>query len=171
MERSSRREFLKRSASIVAGACAGSARAAPNEVSMLPIVDTHQHLWDLTKFKLPWLKDAPPAFNKNYVISDYLDATRGANVLKSIYMEVDVDESQHTAEAEYVIELCKKADNPMVGAVIGGRPASDGFGKYLAQFTNITYIKGVRQVLHNTGTPAGFCLGEQFIKGVELLGD
>jgi predicted TIM-barrel fold metal-dependent hydrolase len=171
MERSSRREFLKQSVSIVAGACAVSAHAAPNEVPMLPVVDTHQHLWDLTKFKLPWLKDAPAAFNRNYVMSNYLDATRGANVLKSIYMEVDVDESQHTAEAEYVIQLCKQADNPMVGAVIGGRPASDDFGSYLMQFKNITYVKGVRQVLHSDATPAGYCLAEKFIKGVQLLGD
>ena len=25
----------------------------------IPIIDTHQHLWDLDKFRLPWLADAP----------------------------------------------------------------------------------------------------------------
>ena len=31
----------------------------PVKKGRLPIVDTHQHLWDLTKFKPPWLGDAP----------------------------------------------------------------------------------------------------------------
>ncbi len=166
MELTGRRAFLKQSAAVVVGAF-----AAPNEVPMLPILDTHQHLWDLSKFKLPWLKDAPESFRKNHVMSDYLNATRGLNVVKTIYMEVDVDESQHVAEAEYVTDLCKQADNPMAATVIGGRPASAGFAKYVAQFKNNTYVKGVRQVLHNTDVPAGFCLAEKFIQGVKLLGD
>ena len=134
MQQTYRREFLKQSAVVVAAAWASGVQAGPKEVPMLSIVDTHQHLWDLTKFKLPWLKDAPPAFNKSHVMSDYLDATRGLNVVQSVYMEVDVDESQHTAEAQYVCGLCKQADNPMVAAVIGGRPASADFAKYVAQF-------------------------------------
>jgi predicted TIM-barrel fold metal-dependent hydrolase len=167
-----RREFLiQAAAAVVAGACAVGARAGASEESMLPIVDTHQHLWDLSKFKLPWLKDAPESFRKNHVMSDYLDVTRGLNVVKSVYMEVDMDPSRHVAEAEYVIELCKKADNPMVAAVIGGRPASNDFAQYVARFKDSAYVKGVRQVLHNKDVPAGFCLREPFIKGVRLLGD
>jgi L-fuconolactonase len=165
-----RREFLRQSAAALVGAWAAGGRAAPDETPMLPIVDTHQHLWDLTKLKLPWLKNAPH-IAKSHLMSDYLDATRGLNVVKTIYMEVDADESQHVAEAEYATDLCKKADNPMVAAVIGGRPASDDFAKYLARFRDNTYVKGVRQVLHNKDIPAGFCLGDKFINGVRLLAD
>jgi predicted TIM-barrel fold metal-dependent hydrolase len=158
------------SAAVAASAWAVGARAAPSEDAMLPIIDTHQHLWDLTKLKLPWLKDAPH-IAKSYLMSDYLDATRGSNIVKTIYMEVDVDESQHVAEAEYVTDLCKKADNPMVAVVIGGRPASDDFAKYIARYKDSAYVKGVRQVLHNKEIPAGYCVGDKFVKGVRLLGD
>ena len=61
----------------------------------LPIIDTHQHLWDLTKFKLPWHKgDETKPLQRSFVLSDYLEATKGLNVVKTVYMEVDVEPDQ-----------------------------------------------------------------------------
>src|SRR5262245_56223289 len=70
----------------------------------LLIVDTHQHLWDLTKFSLPWTK-GEKTLARSFVMSDYLAATRGLGVLGTVYMEVDVDPAQQVQEAEYVIDL------------------------------------------------------------------
>jgi predicted TIM-barrel fold metal-dependent hydrolase len=158
-----RRQFLS-------AAAAATVAAVGKSKPMLPIVDTHQHLWDLTKFRLPWLKEGD-VFNKSHVMSDYLKATAGLNVVKTIYMEVDVAPEQQNEEAEYVIGLCQRADNPMVAAVISGRPASDAFPKYIRQYKDSAVIKGVRQVLHAESTPPGTCLDEKFIKGVRLLGE
>ena len=169
MRRTDRRSFLKRAASLAAVCVRGELLAAPKETAMLPIVDTHQHLWDLSKFRLPWLKGGD-VFNKSHVMSDYLKATAGLNVVQTVYMEVDVAPEQQTEEAEYVIGLCERADTPMAAAVIGGRPASDAFPKYIGQFKDSAYIKGVRQVLHGDSTPPGYCLDDRFIKGVRLLG-
>src|SRR4051812_4526544 len=118
-----RRSFLKQLAASGA-ALAGiahapvSLRAAePSKESTvktpadLPIVDTHQHLWDLTKFNLPWTKDNEK-LGRSFVMSDYLAATRGLNVVKTVYMEVDVDPTQQQREAEFVIGLCQRDDNP-----------------------------------------------------------
>jgi predicted TIM-barrel fold metal-dependent hydrolase len=171
----SRRDFLKRSAGVAAmSALPASASEAKEAGSMkeepLPIIDTHQHLWDLKQFKLPWLtKDSP--LNRNYLMSDYFKVTEGLNIVKTIYMEVDLDPSQQQAEAEFVIETCKRADNPMVAGVISGRPASEGFAKYIRTFKNSAYVKGVRQVLHNADIPSGVCLDAKFIRGVRLLGE
>ena len=77
---------------------------------MLPIIDTHQHLWDLSVFDMPWLEDAP-TLNRSFVTSDYLAATAGLNVVKTVYMEVDVSAAQKIAEAEHLIELCAAGDN------------------------------------------------------------
>ena len=70
-----------------------------------PIIDTHQHLWDLERFRLPWLQGAPK-LNKSFLMQDYLQATAGLGVVKTVYMEVDVDPSQHVREAEYVAAVC-----------------------------------------------------------------
>jgi predicted TIM-barrel fold metal-dependent hydrolase len=137
---------------------------------MLPIIDTHQHLWDLKKFRLPWIQEGS-ILAKNHLMSDYLKATEGLNVVKTIYMEVDLDPVQQQAEAEFVIETCKRGDTPMVAGVISGRPDSDVFAKYITPFKNNPYIKGVRRILHSPATPAGYCLDEKFIKGIRLLGE
>jgi L-fuconolactonase len=104
-------------------------------------------------------------------MKDYLEATKGLNLVKSVYMEVDVDPAQQVQEAEYVIDLCRRNDNPMVGAVISGRPASSEFKAYITKYKDSPHIKGVRQVLHGDSNPAGFCLDIQFVKSVQLLGD
>jgi predicted TIM-barrel fold metal-dependent hydrolase len=55
--------------------------------------------------------------------------------------------------------------------VISGRPSSDRFARYIAPFASVSVIKGVRQVLHGSGTPPGYCLDDRFVRGVRLLGD
>ncbi len=137
---------------------------------MIPILDTHQHLWDLSLFRLPWLEGAS-SIKKNHVMQDYFEATEGLNVVKTIYMEVAVADDQISQEAEYVIDLCGQDDNPMVGAVIGGRPNSPDFPAYVKRFAQSPYIKGVRQVLHVSDTPEGYSLQSEFVRGVQLLGE
>ena len=45
---------------------------------MIPIVDTHQHLWDLAQFALPWLEgEGMEPLRKNHLMSDYLAAGSG----------------------------------------------------------------------------------------------
>jgi predicted TIM-barrel fold metal-dependent hydrolase len=136
----------------------------------LPIVDTHQHLWDLSKLRLSWLKGSG-ALDRNYVMKDYLEATAGLNVVKAVYMEVDVDAEDKVAEAEYVIDICRRGDTPTCAAVIGGRPGEPGFREYITRYKGSPYIKGVRQVLFawKEGTP--FFLDKAYVDSVRLLGE
>jgi len=170
-----RRHFLAASAALAVAA------ANPDDeenATLFPVIDTHQHLWDLSKFRLPWHKDEPK-LAKNHLMTDYLAATadlgsvagQPARIVKTVYMEVDVDPAQQNAEADYVLDLCARADNPMVAAVISGRPSVDDFARYLDRFKNSSCIKGLRQVLHGPDTPAGYCLDSKFIRGIRLLGE
>lgn len=132
----------------------------------IPILDTHQHLWDLDKFRLPWLKSAGK-LNRSYLTKDYLEAVQGLNVVKTVYMEVAVEVSQQLAEAQHVVELCRRSDNPTAAAVIGGRPANDGFPRYIGRFKDSPCVKGVRQILDGPEP----CRDKQFIRGIRLLGE
>ncbi len=170
-----RRDVLKcaavaAAASVVPTAAAVPVRFVQQEEKMPRIVDTHVHLWDLNRFRLPWLeKDSPLA--RSHVMKDYRTAIEGLNVVKGVYMEVDVDPKQHVAEADYVLEICRQANTPLVGAVIGGRPAGDDFAKYIQRFRGNRFLKGVRQVLHNAAAKAGLCNTPAFVRGVQALGD
>ncbi len=136
---------------------------------MIPIIDTHQHLWDLSRLRLPWLPgDGPLA--RSHVMTDYLEAVADLNVVKTVYMEVDVAHEQRPAEAEYVIELCRRDDNPMIATVIGGDPAEPGFEAYVRRFSGSPYVKGFRQVLHGE-LPKGHCLKPEFVRGIRFLGE
>jgi predicted TIM-barrel fold metal-dependent hydrolase len=177
----SRREFIQQTSltALAAGTFASSSwlrqatgaddDAASNE--LLPIIDTHQHLWDLDKFQPPWLSGAPEILAKSYVTKDFLAATEGLNVVKAVYMEVDVDPKQQVEEAEHVIELSQSDQHPTAGAVISGRPNSASFEPYITRFKDSPYIKGVRQVLHVPNTPRGLCLEKQYVASIRLLGE
>ena len=174
MQNIARRDFLTQTAALagVTVAIGQSWLCSAGEQPMddTPIIDTHQHLWDLGVVRLPWLSGASH-INRDFVTKDYLEASHGLNVVKTVYMEVDVDPEDHVKEAEYVLGLCKDDANPMAAAVIGGRPASKEFAKYIERYAGNKYIKGVRQILHVDSTPQGFCLQPQFIAGVQLLGE
>ena len=137
----------------------------------LPIVDTHQHLWDLQRFTLPWLQgDGDHPLRRDFLMADYLAAAEGLNVTKTVYMEVNVRPDQQAQEAEYVLDLCRRDDNPMVAAVIGGSPQDAAFRQYIERFARSPEIKGVRTVLHDADRPRGMCLEPQFVENMKLLG-
>ncbi|MBM4068488.1 MAG: amidohydrolase [Planctomycetes bacterium] len=165
----SRRTFIAGLAATTTALAQASA-ADDNDKGQLRIVDTHVHLWDLKRFTLPWIeKDSPLA--RSFVMKDYQAAIRGLNVVKGVYMEVDVSPKQLVAEAEYVLDICRQGKTPLVAAVIGGRPGADDFPKYLQRFRGNRYLKGVRQVLQNPATKPGYCLSENFVRGVRRLGE
>jgi L-fuconolactonase len=173
----SRRQFLGQTATAATAAFASGALFPVNytqgqsavSANELPLVDCHQHLWDLAKFNLPWLQPGS-LLDRSYVMSDYLAAIEGTGIQRSVYMEVDVEPSQQQAEADHLIEICKGGKAPTVAAVVSGRPAAENFKAYVSAFRGTPYIKGVRQVLHGDSTPAGYCLQDSFVRGIRLMG-
>jgi len=173
-----RRQFLGQTASAASAillapaiAPAQQAKGQPAVTANdIPIIDCHQHLWDLGKFNLLWIKPGT-LLARSYVMSDYLAAIDGTGVKHAVYMEVDVEPTQQQAEAEHLIGICKSGQAPTIAAVVSGRPASNSFNDYVLPFKGSPYIKGIRQVLHGESTPAGYCLQDNFVRGIRLLGE
>ena len=136
-----------------------------------PIIDTHQHLWDLDRFRLPWQEGEPEVLRRSYVTADYLDATRNLGVTKAVYMEVNVAPEQEADEAEHVIGLCRDENAPTAAAVIAARLDDPGFQDHLLRFGKSPFVRGVRQVLHQPHAKPGLCLTTPFVEGVGYLSE
>lgn len=162
-----RRSFLKAAAAGATVALAEGVSCAETPNEPLAIVDCHQHLWDLAKFRLPWIEKGS-LLDRSYVTKDYLQAAQGLNVAGAVYMEVDVALDQKQAEVDYVEALCAGGKSPTRAAVVGGDLTSDAFAGYAKPLAKSKYVKGVRQVLH--AAKPGTCLSEPFIASVRLLG-
>lgn len=165
-----RREFTQLSAAV------GSVTALQGQLltaqdNHIPIIDTHQHLWDLVQFEPPWLNEADAKIAAKHDTADYIAETKGLNIVKSVYMEVDVAPADQVKEAEYVLALIQSGKAPTVGAVISGRPNSDSFNSYMSKFKDNPLIKGVRQVLHVPTAQRGLCLQSQFVRSIQSLGE
>jgi predicted TIM-barrel fold metal-dependent hydrolase len=139
------------------------------KASGIPIIDCHQHLWDLSRLKLPWIKPGT-LLGRSYVMADYREAIAGTGIQNAVYMEVAVEPSLQQAEIDYVTEICQSGSAPTIAAVVAGHPASEGFAADVERLKPNPFVKGIRQVLHGDSTPAGYCLEERFVAGIRLLG-
>ena len=164
----SRRQVLRAAAAatVALPAVASLAAGAAADEQPPPLVDTHQHFWDLKRFRLPWLDGAGAELNRDHLMADYLKAAEGLNVRRAVYMEVAVAPEQRVAEADYVVDLCRRGGTPTVAAVIGGSPASDDFAAYITRFKDSPHVKGVRESFRR-----GASTDVKFLKGIRLLGE
>src|SRR5690606_7808730 len=118
----SRRDFVQTSAVAAASAATLASAAIGDDAAPSPIIDCHQHLWNLEEFSLPWLKPGG-LLGRSYVMSDYLEAIRGTGIKHAVYMEVDVAANEKQKEVDFVVDLCKAGNTPTIAAVVGGSPA------------------------------------------------
>ncbi len=166
-----RRDFCRLSLGAAFAARPLVAMAQPKEDrdQRLPIIDTHQHLWDLKKFELPWLAGYE-TLRRSYLLADYWNAAQGTNIVKTIYMEVDVTRKQRQAEVDFVVALARDPANRMAAAVVGGQPDSPQFAEYVRGLKSSGVEKGVRAAVQSRDSGNGFELDRDFVAGVRLLG-
>ena len=137
-----------------------------NDARDIEVVDTHQHLWDVSLHRYSWCVGIEK-LNRSFRMSDYLDATRGANVTATVHVEADVDEADMGNETRWLMSLAKDPANPLRALVIKALPERDDFARYLDQFAGESAIKGVRRVLHTQ--PDDFSESTLFRDNIRLL--
>jgi predicted TIM-barrel fold metal-dependent hydrolase len=77
----------------------------------LPIVDAHQHFWDLSRNYHPWLCDPEPipfrygdysALKRNYLPEDYQRDTRAWRIVGTVHVEAEWDRRHPVAETRWL---------------------------------------------------------------------
>jgi L-fuconolactonase len=155
-----RREFFALTAAGVLGVCGSTVESAQATQS---IVDPHFHIWDLERFRLPWLDGAGPTLKRTFTIDDYRAAIAGLGVSQSVYVEVSVRPDQRRAEADFATGLCD--GRPTAAVVVGGAPGTDDFAPYIRKLAEGKPVHGVRASLAK-----GKSRDAKLVEDVRLLG-
>lgn len=106
----------------------------------MKIIDTHQHLWDLSKLSYSWTANKA-ILNRSFLIEDYRAALSDHDVIQTVFVEADVDE-------QFMLDEARWASSYADGIVAACRPERDDFQTHIEQLTSIPNLKGVRRILH-----------------------
>ena len=116
----------------------------------MSIVDSHVHLWDPMRFRMPWL-DGEPALRRPFGVSDFAEASTGLDVDAIVYVQVDATPAYGLLEARWA------AAQSRVAAVVAYAPMEDGdvVRTYLDKLVTIgPLIKGVRRLIQSEPDPS-----------------
>ena len=134
---------------------------------MLEIIDTHQHLWDMSNLNYPWLEDFD-ALEKRYLIQDYRRATGAHNVVRSVHVEADPAPEHVVDEVTWLTQIAES--DGMIGAIVAAAPLEQPHGvEVLERLTGASkYVVGIRQMAWHEPDNR-FYTRPEVIKGVQLL--
>ena len=119
-------------------------------------------------FRYSWLQSIP-SLNRPFRMPDYIEATQGLNVVKSVHVEADVDEPFMLDETRRLLALADQPGNTLAGIVACGRPEKKDFRNILDKIAGHPKLKGIRRVLHTQPDDVG--RSETFVHNIGSLAD
>ncbi len=137
-----------------------SAEAAPGDD--IPIVDAHQHFWDLERNYYPWLCDAEPipfrygdyaALKRNYLPADYRADVGRHRVVKTVHIEAEWDRASPVAETRWLESVHAACGLPT--AMVAHAALDDAnVAEILAGQTRSPLVRGIRHKPSSAPSPA-----------------
>jgi predicted TIM-barrel fold metal-dependent hydrolase len=133
----------------------------------LPIVDAHQHFWDLERNYLPWLCDEPmipfrygdySALRRRYLPQDYFRDAAGHAVVKTVYVEIEWDPRDPLGETTWLQEIIAQSGFPHA-IVAGARLDDPEVETVLAGHAALPRVRGIRHKPRAAAAPAEVQIG------------
>jgi L-fuconolactonase len=129
------------------------------------IVDSHVHLWDPRRFRMPWLDDIDQ-LRRPYEMEVFAEHTRDVSVDQAVYVQVDTTPAYGLLEARWATDQ----SSPLAG-VVAYAPIEDGeiVATYLNELQQLgPRVKGIRRLLQAEPDP-DFLVAPSFIEGLRIL--
>jgi predicted TIM-barrel fold metal-dependent hydrolase len=136
-------------------------RRGEAHMSDFPIVDAHQHFWDLERNYLPWLCDEPPipfrygdyrALRRSYLPADYRRDCAGHDVVKTVYVETEWDPRDPVGESRWLEEIIAATGFPHA-IVAGARLDQPDVEAVLAGHREHPRVRGIRHKPRAAASP------------------
>ena len=131
------------------------------------MIDTHQHLIYPGRFSYPWTAELP-ALQNAFELDQYQTQAADCGITGTLFMEVDVDESQVANEAQFFCGLAEDPSSKIIGVVAAARPEHANFESSLNAIAH-PKLRGVRRVLHTQ--PDALSQDPGFRRNVGHLGE
>jgi len=118
----------------------------------VPVIDAHQHFWNLEANYLPWLRDEPQipfrygdysALKRNYLPDDYRRDLGGMALEATVFVETEWDRRDPVGETRWVHKLAETAGLPSV-MVCHVALDRDNAPQILEQQSAFPRVRGVR---------------------------
>lgn len=135
-----------------------------------PIVDTHLHLWDPSRFQYPWLVEVPK-IARPHLIDDYRRACGGIDVAKMVFVQCECDRAQYMDELAWVTATAKQ--DPRIEGIVPWSPLENGDAarEDLDRIVENKLVKGIRRIIQHEPDGNAFARQPGFIRGVQLLAE
>jgi predicted TIM-barrel fold metal-dependent hydrolase len=137
----------------------------------MPIVDAHQHFWDLNRNRYPWLQDEPVRFRygeysalrRNYLPEDFIKQAFTFDVRKTVHVEAEWYPGDPVGETRWLMQL--HAEHGIPSAIVAQAWLHrDDVAEVLAQQAAFPLVRGIRHK-----PPAGAMKDKRWRAGYALL--
>ncbi len=117
-------------------------------MSEMPVIDSHHHFWDLSKFDYSWMGEGSP-LAVNYGPDELRPLIKAAGVDYTVIVQA----AQDVDEARWLLEIAEQ--NDFVAGVVGWVDLTDpNVGETLDELQQSEYFKGVRHVWEGEDDPS-----------------
>lgn len=136
----------------------------------VPVIDAHVHLWDPTRFAMPWL-EGDENIGRPFGPAEFRAHSAGVPVEAYVYLEVATAPHYTLLEAHWA--AARAAEDSRLAAIVAHAPLEYGerCRAYLDALVAVSpRIRGVRRLIQGEPDPQ-FPLRPDFVHGVKLLPD
>ncbi len=129
------------------------------------IIDTHLHIWNLTKAEYTWLQDDETIINRTYNISEVEEERLKANISEAILVQA----ANNFEDTNWMLQVAAKT--PWVAGVVGWLPLQQPElleKRWIETYKHNPAFKGVRHLIH-IEPDTNWLLQEAVIESLKLI--
>jgi L-fuconolactonase len=138
-----------------------------------PIIDSHVHLLDRTRFSYSWSSGSSwatgvPKLNRDWTVDDLASYAKPYHVEGIVFVEADVDMPHHIAEAEWVDSAAVDDSRIMASVVCVPLEKGRSIEAEIARISKLQSVRGVRRLVQNLPLPS-VAMQPDFLDALNLL--